>query len=146
MTREIRIEPEDIFRILSQGGNDDPPERNVPLPEAQIMTLKELYGAYRTAESYQPGDIVKRRSTIGGPHQARPCIVLEINRHAEPNFTSHSETDAGSNLFGQRHDIRLMMLLDGRACPFWVESYEVEPWTDDDNKGTSQIDTPQGSA
>lgn len=144
--REIHIDPDSFYDILTQGGDDNPPERGQPLPEAQIMTLKELFAVYRSAESYQPGDIVKRRGTIGGPHGNIPCIVLETNKHADPDFDSVQAMQSGSNLFGQRFDIRLMMLLDGRAMAFWIESYEIEPWTADDDKGSPQIYSTQGSA
>lgn len=143
MTRQL-FEPDALFRIVSQGDDDDPPERNQPLPEAQIMTLRELYAGYRDPERFKPGDIVVRKKVAGGPYQGQPCLVLEINKHAEPFFALTEASGPSSNVFGQRHDVRILMLSRGYATAYWIESFEIEPWND--NQATQALDTVKGSA
>lgn len=100
------------------------PREPRPLHEAQIATLKEIFAVYGPCP-FTPGDLVMPRKTshfhgdvIGEPH-----IVLEVRDGVEPDF----DYDDGNKL-GRRLDMRVAVLFDSNYACFWVESFEFEPY------------------
>ncbi len=99
----------------------------MPIVEAQIMTLKEVQACYaRSLEGcpYSPGDVLRMRKTGIYTRPEQPVIVLETRRVDAP-----SSVDDGSNMTGCRNDMRIAVLLEeGNAPAYWVESWQYEPW------------------
>lgn len=114
-----------VMAALFGGDGGDPfKEPALPLPEAQIMTLRELAARYRQCV-YKPGDLVKMSDGLAGAcGTERPCIVLETRPNADVDFSGPSS----SHLYGNRRDVRIMMWLEGEYVAFWVESWTLVRW------------------
>lgn len=120
--RPIAMSGADILRAMADTA--DRPSR--PIPEAQVMTLREAFDAYSAPCPFKPGDIVTPRATstyadIGVPH-----IVLEVLENPLRNFEPTKEISVYSNSFGQRLDMRVGVMSGGYVATYWQESYQHE--------------------
>lgn len=114
------------LRELLQSMDDDYEAHPMPLPEAQVATLKEVFARYTTACPYKAGDLVTPRAGTATVNVGTPHIVLET-RKTEPDFDS---AEFGSNKYGARIDMRVAGLNGcGDLCMWWVESVNFEPYS-----------------
>jgi hypothetical protein len=99
-----------------------------PLPEAQIMMLREIHASYGV-QRFAPGDLVMVCKGVACHSSDRqPHIVLEVRPGAEPDFTQSHNVDPSCQLFGARFDIRIATLCLGTYGAFWAESWYFEPY------------------
>ena len=97
------------------------------LPEAAIERLREhaaRYAEMLTGPRFKVGDLVKPIADtpikgVDGPH-----LVVETRRVEAPQFVGN----AGMNTFGAYWDTRVLCMANGCVSPFWIESYQLEPW------------------
>lgn len=114
-----------LMEMLARQSEQQKPAGPRPLPEAQIMTLREIFATYRQPR-FKPGDLITphRWSNVWGA--GNPHLVLEILPEAEPNFNG---ANGGECFFGSRNDIRFACLAhDGSQhyVAFWGESWCFE--------------------
>lgn len=113
---------------MALGSNKE--SASLPVPEAQVMTLREVFARYDAGCPFEPGDLVTPRKGYGNGGEGRPHIVLCTARPPAPMTWPSDPSDTGSPMFGRRLDMRVAGL-DGRATmtAWWVESWEYEAWT-----------------
>lgn len=109
--------PDHMVQSMLEGGKPRE-ETPRPLPEAQIMMLRELYEAYHT-QQFAPGDIVTPRAGTGINGAGNPTIVLEVRDDAELDFS----TNRPGPFFGRRLEMRVMTLMDEDYLTFWTEMW-----------------------
>lgn len=110
-----------LMEILAAAREQQKPDGPRPLPEAQIMTMREIFAAYRQPR-FKPGDVItpcrwSHIKNVGEPH-----LVLEVLPDPEPNFHGSE----GSCMFGCRDDIRFVALQGTQYAAFWGESWCFE--------------------
>lgn len=104
-------------------------ERLRPLPEAQIMELKEAFDRYQTiGHRFKPSDIVMPRKDSPYREAGHPHIVLEVNEN--PSLDMSAEDNSVMH-YGARLDIRVAVLKPERGgtfalAPFWTESWQYD--------------------
>jgi hypothetical protein len=106
----------------SSGQSDKP----LPLPEAQIASLREAFALYRQCP-FKAGDIITLRTNSPNKHIGIPHIVIEVRPDAEICWKG----EAGTNFHGQRLDIRVACLVPGgQIAPHWDESWCYVPYAE----------------
>lgn len=103
----------------------------LPLPEAQIATLKEACERYAAPCPFKVGDIVTPRKGYSTRGVGVPHVVLEVL--AEPLQLMKADPRVMSmNCFGRRIDMRVLCHgeTDGELAAYWVESWEYEPYVE----------------
>lgn len=122
------MEEEDLMEALLGGRKKQEPA-SLPLPEAQIETLQEVYNIYIQPCRFKPGDLVTPRpggmlNGAGIPH-----IVLEVADPPIRNFPEDSDNQ-GSSAYGTRLDVRVFghHPVHGHACAWWQESWQLAPY------------------
>jgi len=98
--------------------------RTGSLPEAQICTLREVKDRYVAGNAFKVGDIITPRK--GGAYNGRgvPHMVIEVAETPLRNINGST----GSSDFGSRLDIRVVRVDGEHIVPFWMESFQLEPW------------------
>lgn len=119
----------DALRRLLGGGGDDEGAGGKPIPEAQIAILREMHALYVAPCRFKPGDIITPRpgsyKDAGEPH-----IVLEVREEPIRNFDiSANHSEAFSNAYGVKLDIRVALLQGDRVEAYWQESWRHDPYT-----------------
>lgn len=95
------------------------------MPEAAIHRMTEWKNRYvKGSPQFKVGDIVQpsRDSNIKG--HGRPHMVIDVLEKPYFNFTGNAD---GCH-FGQRIDMRVLVIIKDKAIPFWVESWQYEAW------------------
>lgn len=102
----------------------------LPLPEVQVLTLREVYARYAEGCTFKPGDIVTPREGYAVKGAGVPHIVLSVGLYPAPPIWPADPTSASSSTFGKRLDMRVAALNaeSGRMFANWVESWEFEAW------------------
>lgn len=102
--------------------------KSPPMPEAVIMTLREISDAFQKPCAHKVGDIVTavngRTYTLTG----WPASVIEVRspEDAIRNFVGENVT---STTYGRRLDMRIAQYApDGDIIYFWVESVDYVAW------------------
>ncbi|ELT50996.1 hypothetical protein [Brucella intermedia] len=124
--RAIGINLDEILAGAMGRGDDNERNKALPIPEAQIATLKEVCERYTAGCPFKVGDIVTPRK--GSIYRGRgvPHIVLEVP--AEPHF-HFDHDDASRPAYGARLDVRCACFVDNETTLlFWMESHWLEPW------------------
>lgn len=119
---------ERMLAAAAAEAEDDRAEETPP-PADQVKVLTELFGNYRRADRFAPGDLVTPRPDVGLATAGAPHIVLETDPHAEPLMTIDGGVRPGASQFGRVHDIRAACFFDGDYCAFWFESWMLVPWS-----------------
>lgn len=97
-----------------------------PLPEAQVMTLNEVFAAYSKPCPFKPGDIVTPRKTSRYSDVGMPHVVLEVAETPIRNFVATEDlSDITSSAFGARLDIRVALVTDDDGSVGYSD-YHVE--------------------
>ncbi|RRY08826.1 hypothetical protein [Brucella anthropi] len=101
----------------------------LPIPEAQVATLRELFGRYAKGCEFTEGDIVTPRA--GSMYRGRGLPHVVLDAPDEPHF-HFSKEDNSSPSFGARLDVRVACFVPGgNIMAYWMESYQLEPWDAD---------------
>lgn len=105
------------------------PKKPRPQHEAQIDELRRAFSDYEVgAERFKPGDLVQAKKNSQYHNPGEPVVVAETRPDAEP-FFGMIATEAGSNSFGGRQDMRVLLINDfGDIVAHWVESFQFEPY------------------
>lgn len=118
------------------GGCNDMEEQRaaLPLPEAQVATLREVYERYATGCQFRPGDLVTPRNGFNLRGVGIPHIVLEVRSPEDAlRPASDNPQDTGSTRYYPRLDVRVACrhATDRSVCAFWQESWCHEPYLGD---------------
>jgi hypothetical protein len=96
-----------------------------PLPEAQILTLREMLAAHR--REWRAGDIVRLRRGCGGRENVedRPMIVLEVvgdmPRCVDPRTI-------GSQIYGSHETVRALVYAENGWRALTWEPWQLIDW------------------
>lgn len=108
---------------------DEKPESQRPLTEAQVMTLREIYAAYAAGCCFKAGDLVTPKRGFNLHGEGAPHIVLELAPVPIRNFSAETPRETCSNVFGRRMDVRVACFArNGQYDSFWMESWTLEPY------------------
>lgn len=114
---------EELLRERSRQSDDV----ELPLPEAQIATLREVRARFAAGCTFKPGDIVTPRKGYCLKGAGVPHIVLEVGAPPPPPAWPSVPSDTGSSRFGARLDMRIAAHDgDGDISTWWVESWALE--------------------
>ncbi|MFC2248788.1 hypothetical protein ACETRX_04105 [Labrys portucalensis] len=103
---------------------------SLPVPEAQVMTLREVFARYDGGCFFKAGDLVTPRKGYNHSNEGIPHIVLEVGTPPCGPVTPASLRETHSTAFGRRLDMRIAGHdRDGDVSAWWVESWCFEPWT-----------------
>lgn len=115
----------------AMSSDDDDAPRAMPIPEAQIATLREYQARFAELERYipfAPGDIVTIAPTAPVKGAGLPHIVLEVVQPGDAHRTWGE--DSGSNHFGKRCEVRIAGIASHgeRFSRHWVEAIDLIPY------------------
>lgn len=106
---------------------------HLPIPEAQVATLREVYERYANGCQFKPGDLVTPRNNYSLRGAGLPHVVLEVRTPGEAvrTFDAPDPMDTSSQRYGARLDIRVASFHDqgGQVGAWWGESWQYEPYT-----------------
>lgn len=105
---------------------DDERDGSTILPEAQVMTLKEIAARY-SERPFSVGDLVTPRTGYNLKGAGAPHIVVEVLPSGE--FLSPPNASGGSPSFGARYSMRIVCLDSNEYVAFWVEPWTFEPYS-----------------
>ncbi len=101
-----------------------------PIPEAQIMELKQIAERYSKPCPFKVGDLVRPRPNSPIFPADSPWIVVEVLSCPGPFFSTGHPGEDG---WGARPDFRAIVLSpsDNKSyVPYWNESFFFEPWVE----------------
>lgn len=113
---------------LGGGPSDDDKPAELPVVEAQVTTLREIYQNFlATGTRFRPGDLVTPRAGAQYLGAGQPFIVLEVREN--PELTNQRDEDS-SSAYGNRLDVRVMGYHEhsGHIGAWWQESMWLEPY------------------
>lgn len=122
---DVDVEVHDMSGRHRRGEGEEDYQGGRIMPEAAIHRMTEWKERYlRGAAQFKVGDVVQpmRDSNIKG--HGRPHMVIDVLEKPYFNFTGNAD---GCH-FGQRIDMRVLVIIKDKAIPFWVESWQYEPW------------------
>lgn len=133
---ERQVKPQDILQMMSEGLERGPkPQR--PLPEAQVMELREACRHFGTPASarFKPGDLVTPVKSAAYDNGGDPHLVLEVRAEPIPHVMPIDSREAFATSYWPRQDMRVAVIKEGRetdfcVAAFWVESWVFEEWSD----------------
>lgn len=96
-----------------------------PLPEAQIMTLREICERYQRPNPFKVGDLVHPRADSRLKGRGMPHIVIEV--FGEPIRALSDE--ANSNAFGLNLTMRVCCFVGEGYSTYAVEHAQFEHYT-----------------
>ena len=109
-----------------------------PLPEAQVMTLREVFARYAAGCPFKPGDLVTPHPGMNQKKEGAPHIVLELSPFGDPmrNFHVYEAMDIYTESYGERLDMRVAVNAGGLVRMFWVPSWKFTPYAPAEGEGS----------
>lgn len=123
--------PSISFAMPMHGHDDDDSGPQLPLPEAQIATLTEVYERYRKPCPFIEGQLVTARKGYGVSGEGQPHVVLETGSPLIKPVWPADPGDTASDSFGAKLDMRIVAFNErtGTICAWWVDSWKFETYT-----------------
>jgi len=113
-----------LMRALASIDADEA-EAALPLPEAQIATLKEWGGVFADYRPWSVGDLITPRKGSGYDGVGLPHLVVELL-----GYPVTCTDKPGSPQFGAQFDTRIVrMVRNGDISQYLVEGWQFERYS-----------------
>lgn len=126
------MSPDDFLRAFAGGGGTTEPASAAarPLPEAQVMTLREIFADFEARCPFRPGDLVTPAPHSVYQGAGQPFIVLEVFSPSAVLAIADAALSGGRpEVARTRIDMRVAHLDgDGDVCTHCVESWQFKRW------------------
>lgn len=127
----------EMLRAMAKAAREGGDEAKLTIEQRveRITTFAKLYATPAT-ERFLVGDLVSPAKGSGAKGAGEPHIVVEVRvRNDEEaaidtaKFPGNDISPSFSNGYGRFADLRVLAVdEDGDVAPYWVESWQFEPW------------------
>ena len=120
--------PEELRQLIGAQMRREPVVE--PDVSTQIGVLRDI-GARYGQGLFKVGDLVAARAGHNLTNVGRPSLVIEVIPYAQvqPRFETKMP---GTPHDGAMYDMRVVVWMNGDYDPYWVESWQYEPYVGGD--------------